>query len=139
VVGEALTAAGVRGLVRQFEIDIPGYGPARFDLAIPKLCLAIEVDIFPNNDETIGNIRDRRLGRLSRHGDAPVLGVGSSVVAGDCLSIELDRQYGLAVIEPAVASGDVAAAVHSGAQHVVPGGEIVVTLDDVDAVRQERW
>jgi hypothetical protein len=60
VVGEALAAAGVRGLVRQFEIDIPGYGPARFDLAIPRRRLAIEIDIFPTHDETIGRLRDRR-------------------------------------------------------------------------------
>ena len=37
VVGEALAAAGVRGLVRQYEIDI-----------------------FPTHDETIGRLRDRR-------------------------------------------------------------------------------
>lgn len=60
VVGEALADAGVRGLVRQFEVDIPGYGPARFDLAIPKRRIAIEIDIFPTHDETIGRLRDRR-------------------------------------------------------------------------------
>ena len=60
VVGEALAAAGVRGLVRQLEVDIPGYGPARFDLAIPKRRIAIEIDIFPTHDETIGRLRDRR-------------------------------------------------------------------------------
>lgn len=60
VVGEALAAAGVRGLVRQYEIDIPGYGPARFDLAIPRRRVAIEIDIFPTHDETVGRLRDRR-------------------------------------------------------------------------------
>ena len=60
VVGDALAAAGIRGLVRQYEIDIPGYGPARFDLAIPRRRLAIEIDIFPTHDETIGRLRDRR-------------------------------------------------------------------------------
>lgn len=60
VVADALTAAGVRGLVRQFELDIPGYGPARFDLAVPRLKWAIEVDVFPTHDETIGRARDRR-------------------------------------------------------------------------------
>lgn len=60
VVGEALAAAGVRGLVRHYEIDIPGYGPARFDLAIPRRHMAIEVDIFPTHDETIGKLRDLR-------------------------------------------------------------------------------
>jgi very-short-patch-repair endonuclease len=60
VVGEALAAAGVRGLVRQFVIDLPGYGPARFDLAIPRRKLAVEVDVFPTHDETLGRLRDRR-------------------------------------------------------------------------------
>ena len=60
IVGDALRRAGVRGLVRQHEVDIPGYGPARFDLAIPKLRWAIEVDVFPTHDETIGRLRDRR-------------------------------------------------------------------------------
>jgi len=60
VVGEVLVAVGVRGLVRQHEIDVPGYGPARFDLAIPRRRLAIEIDIFPTHDETIGRLRDLR-------------------------------------------------------------------------------
>lgn len=91
---------------------------------------------------------DELLLRLSRHEEALVLGVGSSVVAtgmrvrgistdvvaGDWPSIQLDRRYGVAVVEPSAGPGDVAAAVHCGAQHVVPGGEIVVTLDDADAV-----
>jgi hypothetical protein len=60
VVAAALTAAGVRGLVRQHELVIPGYGPARFDLAVPRLRWAIEVDIFPTHDQTLGRARDRR-------------------------------------------------------------------------------
>ena len=60
VVATALGAAGVRGLVRQHELKIPGYGPARFDLAIPRLRWAIEIDVFPTHDETIGRARDRR-------------------------------------------------------------------------------
>jgi hypothetical protein len=60
VVATALGAAGVGGLVRQYELRIPGYGPARFDLAIPRLRWAIEIDIFPTHDETIGRARDRR-------------------------------------------------------------------------------
>lgn len=60
VVASALSAAGVRGLVRQHELVIPGYGPARFDLALPRLRWAIEVDIFPTHDETLGRARDRR-------------------------------------------------------------------------------
>ena len=60
MVAQALTDAGVRGLVRQYELTIPGYGPARFDLALPKVRWAIEIDIHPVHDETIGRLRDRR-------------------------------------------------------------------------------
>ncbi len=60
IVATALDAAGVGGLVRQYELRIPGYGPARFDLAIPRLRWAIEIDVFPTHDETIGRARDRR-------------------------------------------------------------------------------
>jgi rhodanese-related sulfurtransferase len=91
---------------------------------------------------------DDLLGRIARHHEVLVLGSGTSVVteglrargveidvvAGDWPSIQLDRRYGLAVVEPAAALGDVAAAVHCGTQHVGPGGEIAVTVDDVDSV-----
>ncbi|MGB0113014.1 MAG: type IV toxin-antitoxin system AbiEi family antitoxin domain-containing protein [Ilumatobacteraceae bacterium] len=60
LVADRLRRAGVRGLVRQFEVRLPGYGPARFDLAHPRLRWAIEVDIFPTHDESIGRQRDRR-------------------------------------------------------------------------------
>ncbi len=68
-VGTVLAECGVRGLVRQYEVDIPGYGPARFDLAIPRLRWAIEIDIFPTHDETIGRLRDQRR-------DAAAIGAG---------------------------------------------------------------
>lgn len=57
--GDALVDAGVRDLVRQFDIDLPGYGPARFDLAVPQLRWAIEVDGHPTHRETAGRERDR--------------------------------------------------------------------------------
>ena len=60
VVAAALEAAGIHGLVRQYELKIPGYGPARFDLAVPRLRWAIEVDVHPTHDETVGRARDRR-------------------------------------------------------------------------------
>ena len=44
----------VLGLVRRDRIRLPGYGEARFDLAIPELCWAIEVDLNPTHCETIG-------------------------------------------------------------------------------------
>lgn len=58
VVGAALSQAGVTGLERQHRLTLPGYGPARFDLAVPKLLWAIEVDVFPTHLETIGAKRD---------------------------------------------------------------------------------
>ncbi len=58
ILGDALARVGVRPLVRQFEIDLPGYGPARFDLAVPSLRWAIEVDVFPTHFETEGRRRD---------------------------------------------------------------------------------
>lgn len=91
---------------------------------------------------------DELLGRLSHHEEVLVLGTGTSVVAaglrakgvaidvaaGDWPCIQLDRRYGLAVVEPTAALGNVAAAVHCGTQHLGPGGEIVVTLDDAESV-----
>lgn len=59
-VGEALRQAGVEGLVRQHHIDLPGYGAARFDLALPACRWALEVDVFPTHAETIGRRRDAR-------------------------------------------------------------------------------
>lgn len=58
-VGDALATAGVRGLHRQHSIDLPGYGPARFDLAVVDLEWAIEVDMFPTHRETEGRRADR--------------------------------------------------------------------------------
>ncbi len=58
VLGDALAAAGLAGLERQYRIDLPGYGPARFDLAIPSVRLAIEVDLHPTHSETAGRRRD---------------------------------------------------------------------------------
>lgn len=59
-VADALRSSGVRGLVRQHDIQLPGYGEARFDLAMPELCWAIEVDLHPTHRETIGIASDTR-------------------------------------------------------------------------------
>jgi len=58
VLGQALDSAGLVGLERQHRIDLPGYGPARFDLAVPSVRLAIEVDLHPTHSETAGRRRD---------------------------------------------------------------------------------
>jgi len=58
VLGQALDSAGLIGVERQHRIDLPGYGPARFDLAVPSVRLAIEVDLHPTHSETAGRCRD---------------------------------------------------------------------------------
>ncbi len=63
LLGRRLQAAGVVGLVRQHRIELPGYGHARFDLAVPRLRWAIEVDVFPTHAETAGKARDGRRDR----------------------------------------------------------------------------
>lgn len=59
-VGQALAGAGVVGLERQYEIQLPGYGIARFDLAVPGLRWAIEVDVHPVHEELAGRASDQR-------------------------------------------------------------------------------
>lgn len=59
-VADALVGLGLSGLVRQFRIDLPGYGSARFDLAVPALRWAIEVDVHPRHEETAGRLSDEQ-------------------------------------------------------------------------------
>lgn len=63
VLAEALVRAGVRGLRRQHPIVLPEYGPARFDLAVPAIQWAIEVDIHPTHRESAGIDSDERRDR----------------------------------------------------------------------------
>ncbi len=60
LLGDALANAGIIGLTRQYPIELPGYGTARFDLAVPHLRWAIEVDVFPTHSETAGRASDER-------------------------------------------------------------------------------
>ncbi len=64
-VAEALQLAGVRGLVRQYRIELPGHGEVRFDLAIADLRWAIEVDLHPRHRETLGIASDARRDRAA--------------------------------------------------------------------------
>jgi very-short-patch-repair endonuclease len=64
-VADALGRAGVRGLVRQHRIELPGHGSVRFDLAIPELRWAIEVDLHPHHRETLGIASDARRDRAA--------------------------------------------------------------------------
>ncbi len=64
-VADALGRAGVRGLVRQHRLELPGHGNVRFDLAIPELRWAIEIDLHPRHRETLGIASDVRRDRAA--------------------------------------------------------------------------
>jgi very-short-patch-repair endonuclease len=64
-VADALRRAGVRGLVRQHRVQLPGHGEARFDLAVPELNWAIEIDLHPRHRETLGIASDARRDRAA--------------------------------------------------------------------------
>lgn len=78
--------------------------------------------------------------QLAEHRHALALGDGHSVVSaalrdrgvridavqGDWPSVQLSVRYSLVIVEPADASRDVAAIVHCAAQHVGPGGDVVM-------------
>lgn len=86
---------------------------------------------------------DTLLDQLSSRGDALALGGGHSVVtagllargthvdtvSGDWPSIQLPRRYPVVVVEPTDTTQDVAAIVHCAAQHVGPGGDVVLMVD----------
>lgn len=59
-VHDLLCERGVEGLVRQWPQWLPDYGPARFDIAIPDLRWALEVDIHPEHRTVEGIARDNR-------------------------------------------------------------------------------
>lgn len=59
-VANGLRARGVRGLVRQHKLVLPGGRPASFDLAVPELNWAIEVDRHPAHEESSGVASDER-------------------------------------------------------------------------------
>lgn len=65
LVGARLVDAGVYGLTRQHQVELPGHGSARFDLAVADLLWAIEVDVFPTHRETVGAASDRRRDRAA--------------------------------------------------------------------------
>jgi len=58
-VADELRARGVRGLVRQHPLEVPGYGRLRFDLAVPELNWAVEVDVHPSHATREGAARDK--------------------------------------------------------------------------------
>jgi len=56
----ALVERGVEGLTRQHPIALLGYGRARFDIAIPSIKWALEVDLHPEHRSSEGVARDNR-------------------------------------------------------------------------------
>lgn len=99
VLGDALVAAGMRGLRRQHAVDLPGYGPARFDLAVPAVLLDIEVDLFPTHRETEGRRRDAWRDRCSAEAGWLVrrvlerdLGANLERTAHDLVRLAADRR-----------------------------------------------
>lgn len=65
LVAAALAARGVTGLVRQHRVRLPGHGDARFDVAIPDLRWALEIDVHPAHDTALGRTNDKRRDRAS--------------------------------------------------------------------------
>jgi very-short-patch-repair endonuclease len=58
VVANEFVRQGVTGLVTQYWLDVPTWGPVRFDLAVPRLRWAIEIDGFPDHFTEDGSTRD---------------------------------------------------------------------------------
>ena len=59
-VHEELRQRGVVELVRQHWVELPAHGRARFDLAVPDLRWALEVDVHPDHRSIAGASRDNR-------------------------------------------------------------------------------
>ena len=56
----ALARRRVPGMIRQLEVRLPGYGRARFDIAIPDLRWVLEIDVHPEHRTVEGAARDNR-------------------------------------------------------------------------------
>ena len=56
-------------------------------------------------------------------------GIAVDVVSDDWPSVQLPRRYSLVIVEPLDGSLDIAASMHCAAQHVAPGGEIVLAAE----------
>ena len=66
IIGDRLRSVGVVGLVRQHWIRPAEHRPIRFDLAVPNLRWAIEIDGFPTHRELAGARADRRRDRAAQ-------------------------------------------------------------------------
>lgn len=95
---------------------------------------------------------DELVDQLGRHRRALALGAGQSIVAsllrdrgasvdavaGDWPSIQLANRYTLVIVEPSDERRDEAAVVHCAAQHLEPGGDVVV-IGEAVLVAAERF
>ncbi|RLE21479.1 MAG: hypothetical protein DRJ50_09155 [Actinobacteria bacterium] len=59
IVGGALGARVTVGLVRQHALSVGGYGNLRFDLAIPNIKWALEIDVHPSHYTREGAAKDK--------------------------------------------------------------------------------
>lgn len=95
LLGNGLAAAGVTGLVRQFAIDLDGFGRVRFDLAVPVSRWAIEVDGHPTHHDASGRRRDEARDRAAQRHGWTVTRIGPDAF-GDALPATIDRLVALA-------------------------------------------
>ena len=65
IVAERLQAAGVKGLRRQWPLRLADHGSIRFDLAIPEIRWALEIDGFPTHRELAGAHADAERDRAA--------------------------------------------------------------------------
>ena len=102
LLGDALAGAGLVGLERQYRLDLPGYGPARFDLALPSIRFAIEIDLHPTHAESAGRERDAardaaaaridwRVERVPEAGFGPNLGATTRRLVAMATSLATER------------------------------------------------
>ena len=81
---EALCDRGVVGLVRQWPVVLPVYGQAFFDMALPEIRWALEVDIHPEHRTLEGAANDNR-----RDDAADMIGIAVKRVS----EAQLDRAF----------------------------------------------
>ncbi len=82
-VHDALIARGIPDIESQVWETLPGFGAARFDLAIPPLRMVVEVDAHPEHRTLEGQSGDHRRDRKSRRRGWVVERVGEAELRGD--------------------------------------------------------
>lgn len=80
---DALRARGINDVESQVGQHLPGYGPARFDFAIPAIRWVLEVDVHPEHRTVEGQAKDHRRDRKSRQVGWAVERVGEEELNAD--------------------------------------------------------